>query len=148
MGKGLTMTLRGAGAVLDKLGDLRQAANQDLQRAVRTHAEDVIAESQEHHVPVMDGTLRSSAYVSSGQGGGVVWAKLGFSAAHARSVHENPRAGKTGGVSPSGQKYKKWAKVGGWKFLERPLRASESRFLMTVSAVLRAAWLKRLGGGA
>lgn len=140
----LTISITGVGVVQRNLDALAMAANREMERAVRAHAEDVIAESQEHFVPVMDNHLRSSAYVSSGQTPGGVWAKLGFSAAHARATHENPRAGKTGGVSPSGRKYKKWAQVGGWKFLERPFRASEGRFIATVSAVLRAALAKRL----
>lgn len=137
-----------------RLEALAGAADADLERALRAHAEDVIADSQENHVPVMDNMLRASAYVTSGRDAsagkrrGSVWAKMGFSAPHARAVHENPRAGKTGGVSPTGQRYKKWAKVGHWKYLERPLHASERRFLSTVASVVRAAWSRRLAGGA
>lgn len=146
-----TLTWKGTAEMRRRLGALEHAADEDIERALRAHAEDVIADAQENHVPVMDNHLRSSAYVSSGRdaaagknGRGAVWAKLGFSAAHARRTHENPRSGKTGGVSPSGRKYKKWAKVGAWKFLERPLRASEGRFESTVAAVIRAAWARRL----
>lgn len=55
---------------------------------------------------------------------------VGFSAAYALKTHENPRSGKTGGVSPSGYQYKKgtWSKVGFWKFLENPLKRT-NRFL-------------------
>jgi hypothetical protein len=62
-------------------------------------------------------------------------AAVGFSSAHARRTHENPRAGKTGGVSPRGKKYtpgllpsgrrstrKVYATSGQWKFLETPLK--------------------------
>lgn len=51
----------------------------------------------------------------------------GASAPYALSVHENPRSGKTGGVSPSGRKYKRWARVGEWKFLETPVKKHMGR---------------------
>lgn len=142
------MTVSGHGVVDRNLDAMAKIANQEMGRAVQSHAEDVMADAQENHVPVMDGHLRASGYVKSGKDEGGFWAKIGFSAAHARRTHENPRAGKTGGVSPSGRPYKKWAQVGGWKFLERPFLASEGRFVATVAATLRAALARRLSGGA
>lgn len=62
---------------------------------------------------------------------------IGFTASYAAFVHENPRAGKTGGVSPSGISYvpknRRWrgkrvstrirfSAVGGYKFLERAIK--------------------------
>lgn len=138
------MSLRGSAEMRRRINALAGAANEDLEKALRAHAEDVIADSMENHVPVMDGPLRSSAYVDSGVDAKGAWAKAGFSAPYARRVHENPRAGKTGGVSPSGRKYKKWAKVGHWKFLERPYRAHLPRLLPTIADVVRAAWVRRL----
>jgi very-short-patch-repair endonuclease len=38
------------------------------------------------------------------------------------SVHENPRSGKTGGISPSGFPYEHWAQTGEWKYLETPVK--------------------------
>lgn len=77
------------------------------------------------YVPVMDGHLRSSIKTSepeiSGNRISVTVAAGGQAAPYALRVHENPRSGKTGGLSPSGKKYKKWAKVGQWKYLETPL---------------------------
>ncbi len=65
---------------------------------------------------------------------------IGFSAEYAVPVHENPRAGKTGGISPSGRAYsagrtpsgrvstrKVFATSGEWKFLENALKENESR---------------------
>ncbi len=144
---GLSLSFKGGAELERRLTGLAGAANDDLEKAVRAHAEDVMADAQENHVPVMDGTLRASGYVQSGRQARGVWAKLGFSAPYARKVHENPRAGNTGGVSPSGRQYPKWAKVGGWKFLERPLKASEGRFLETVASVIQAAWQRKLGAG-
>jgi len=64
-------------------------------------------------------------------------ARVGYSAVYALSVHENPRAGKTGGISPSGRvisaglttkgnksNRKMYATRGEWKFLENPLKES------------------------
>lgn len=151
MAKGIrgtwTIQVKGTAGMRRTINALAGAANDDLERAVRAHAEDVMADVQENHVPVMDNHLRSSAYVTSGRDGQGVFAKLGFSAAHARRTHENPRAGKTGGVSPSGRKYKKWAKVGAYKFLERPFRASKARLNQTVAAVVRAAWQRKIASG-
>jgi len=64
---------------------------------------------------------------------------VGYSAFYAPFVHENPRAGKTGGVSPSGKRYKPekgskrqvFAVGGNWKFLEGPLRR-ERRVILKI----------------
>lgn len=76
-------------------------------------------------VPVMDGPLRASGVVLPVvRNGNVHELRMGFGSAavkYAVKVHENPRSGKTGGLSPSGKRYRKWAKVGGYKFLEAPM---------------------------
>ena len=71
---------------------------------------------------------------------------IGFSALYAARVHENPRAGKTGGISPSGQKYTAgrtgsgrksmraiFSEVGKWKFLEDPLKRNVKRILQIIA---------------
>jgi hypothetical protein len=86
-------------------------------------AEEIIGDAKEKYVPVDLGNLRSSGFVLPIGGPKHFGFDLGFggpAAPYALAVHENPRAGKTGGVSPSGKKYKHWAKVGGWKYLEKP----------------------------
>lgn len=89
-------------------------------------------------VPVNDGPLRASAYVDLPQVvGGEVTVKGGYSASYAAAVHENPRAGKTGGRSPTGQRYRSWARVGQWKFLEIPFR----RIVRTLPERIRTAIL-------
>ena len=68
--------------------------------------------------------------------------EVGFTAFYAPFVHENPRAGKTGGESPRGIKYKApilpsgkrsteavFSVVGKWKFLEDPLKKNVHRIL-------------------
>jgi hypothetical protein len=56
---------------------------------------------------------------------------------YALYVHENPRAGKTGGVSPSGAKYKHWARVGQWKYLEHPFLAAAKGMAERISEKVR-----------
>jgi len=72
-------------------------------------------------------------------------ASIGYSAVYALAVHENPRAGKTGGFSPTGQKYtagrnpsgrkstrKVFSTVGQWKYLENPLNSNSKRVLAII----------------
>jgi hypothetical protein len=88
-------------------------------------------------VPVVTGTLRASGHVQPPQKElGTVFVELGYggaSADYAAKVHENPRAGKTRGVSPRGIPYKRsktgkptWSThgQGQWKYLETPFKAA------------------------
>jgi hypothetical protein len=90
--------------------------------------ERIIGDSKENYVPVDFGTLRNSGFVEPPKvSGRKVKVRCGFggpAAPYALSVHENPRAGKTGGVSPSGRKYQHWAQTGEWKYLEKPFNAA------------------------
>ncbi len=101
----------------------------------------IIRDSQERFVPVDTGTLKGSAYVFEPKySAGNVEIELGYggaAAAYARVTHENPRAGKTGGVSPSGRPYKHWAKVGQWKYLEHPFLAAAKGMAERVAARVR-----------
>lgn len=71
-------------------------------------------------------------------------ARVGYSAVYALSVHENPRAGQTGGKSGAGAIYTPgmteggnvstrivFAEGGKWKFLEDPLK-NESRAILKI----------------
>jgi len=75
-------------------------------------------------VPVDSGVLRGSATVQQPvMFGKIVRVRFGYGGAaskYALSVHENPRSGRTGGSSPSGQPYPSYAQSGQWKFLEAP----------------------------
>jgi hypothetical protein len=124
------------------------AAAQPLERlgVVRTvvsEAEGVMRASR-RLVPVVTNTLRSSGTVeapvitadevSVGMGYG------GAAKKYARKVHENPRAGKTGGFSPSGKKYYPrpgipvpYSTVGEWKFLEKPFLERRLHILEAVT---------------
>ena len=70
------------------------------------------------------------------------------------SVHENPRSGKTGGVSPSGKKYYPrpgypvpYSQVGQWKYLETPARiaaSNSSRWLLAEAAAIMESIKRRV----
>jgi len=72
----------------------------------------------------------------------ILMSVIGFSASYAAFVHENPRAGKTGGQSPTGKIYKpekgskrkvySTRKAGRWKFLEEPLVKHKKKILDTI----------------
>jgi hypothetical protein len=91
----------------------------------------VVTPAKQRYVPVATGNLRSTIHteppVISDHGVVVTVAAGGPSAKYASKVHENPRAGRTGGVSPQGKPYRKtkggkptWSTIGGWKYLEIP----------------------------
>lgn len=126
--------------------------------------ESVMATSKRSEVPVMDGILRSTGHVTRARKVGGVWeVTLGFggpAAAYALRVHENPRAGKTGGwgpggpreiafrvirgkVRPIGAQRKKWAKVGSAKYLERPFLERSATLAAEIST---EAWRRAAGG--
>jgi hypothetical protein len=114
-------------------------------QALHGAAEDVMGEAKARYVPVRFGHLRDSGHVQPpallpGHGVRVVLGFGGPSAPYAAYVHENPRAGKTQGVSPKGRRYKNYARVGQWKFLERPLKRARAAIMRRVAQDVRAAW--------
>ncbi len=139
---GLTVSSRGTAQVYRRLNAAKPSeAHAIIAAAMYAHAMDVIAQSVAHYVPIMDSELKNSNYVSLPEtdASGAPIVKMGFRAKHAVVTHENPRAGKTGGVSPSGRRYKKWAKVGGWKYLTLPLNASRGDFNRAIAAAVARA---------
>jgi hypothetical protein len=92
-------------------------------------------------VPVMDGQLRASGVVLPVEvSGDTSVLTIGFggpAAPYAVRVHENPRSGKTGGMSPSGRKYRKWAQVGAYKFLEGPMARNGSKVPEAIAGEVR-----------
>lgn len=115
--------VKGAKSLMRKLdaigGNSSKVASKTLYRA----ATDIMAESKQI-VPVDQGTLQNSGTVLlPTENNGKISVTLGyggFAGDYALRVHENPRAGKTDGITPSGGKRKTWAKGGTWKFLEIP----------------------------
>jgi hypothetical protein len=118
--------IRGAREVMQNLEVLGEQMYPALGRALTRFAElDIAAVAKHDFVPVIFGALRSSIHVEKDieftSSTVTVFVSAGGAAApYARKVHENPRAGITGGLSPSGRRYKRWSHVGQWKYLETP----------------------------
>ena len=114
----------GAKTLFNKFKKYGAIAADTTASTLYTEAEAIIADAKENYVPVVTGALRGSGFVEPPKiSGGKMTVTLGFggpAAKYALIVHENPRAGKTKGKSPSGAKYKKYSKVGQWKYLETP----------------------------
>lgn len=144
MSKTLTMTVTGSEQVKRVLAELGQRATPAMQQALRTEAQELLDESL-RLVPVMDGYLAGSGTVTEDANASAPTLIVGYggaSAPYALSVHENPRSGQTGGIGPQGQRYKKWAHNGQWKFLEQPWKARIAGFADRIAARLRATLLK------
>jgi hypothetical protein len=130
-----------------RIGTLQTVLARELEKL----ANEIMAESKKL-CPVDTGTLRSSGLVQKPViEGNMISVTLGYgdaSCGYAVYVHENPRAGQTGGVSPSGRKYgaKRWARKGQWKYLETPLVARVNDFPRVVDYSLELVF-KRLEGG-
>jgi hypothetical protein len=136
--RGITIT--GMDEVLRNLAAYGENTRQAAATALFEEARAVEAESLARYVPVDTGQLRRDhAFVdeSAKIEGDRVSIEFGYRGPYAASVHENPRAGKTGGVSPSGRKYRHWATVGQWKFLETPLLEAEKGMLSRLAGRIR-----------
>lgn len=139
--------------------DIRQFIGQldALDRAVTGAATRSMTEEQrglfddsQIQVPVLDGGLKSSGEmrtpdvnrdrvsVEVAYGGGAV--------AYALRVHENPRSGQTRGIGPRGQRYKRFAQTGKWKYLEHPLLARANRFTSRVGTSIMRELQTRVRG--
>jgi hypothetical protein len=132
------LKLEGMDAVLSALKQLDTEAAPALREALYTDALELGSEASEL-VPRDTGTLAASQTVTSEIDGTTITATVaygGAASAYALSVHENPRSGQTGGVSPQGKKYKHWATVGQWKYLENPFKRRTAGFTARVAATL------------
>jgi hypothetical protein len=120
------MKTKGDKKMLRNLEKLEEKSINIAKKALFAEAANIIADSKENYVPVDTGNLRKSAHTDKPKFHNktifITFGYGGLAASYAADVHENPRAGKTGGYSPSGHKYKTWAKTGGWKYLEFPLK--------------------------
>jgi len=99
--------------------------------------EQIASPAKNTYVPVVTGALKSSINtqlpVKLGRDIVVKIVAGGAAAPYALAVHENPRSGKTGGLSPSGKKYgprpgqtRTFSTVGGFKYLETPAMIAAS----------------------
>lgn len=146
----ITVTVTGLDKLTARLAKFRHAAPAVLAHALYEQAEVFLTYVKDKHVPVMDGPLRASGFVRPPELlPGLVRVVLGFGGSackYAVAVHENPRSGKTGGYSPAGRRYKKWAKVGHWKYLEEPLMRLQARLPALLAARIKREWESVLGG--
>ena len=124
-----TFQIFGLDTLASRVGALRSgsAPERTAARSLFQQGERIMTASRSQ-VPVRYGILRASGFVEIPEivGSGFVRVSLGYGGAaqkYARSVHENPRAGQTGGLSPQGKRYKRYATTGKWHFLSDPFRA-------------------------
>lgn len=129
-----------------KLKTMGPAVFDAMVKSAYQSLEAVMATSKEEYVPVDSGTLRSTGTVLqpevSGMSATITMGFGGPSAPYALAVHENPRAGKTGGISPSGKPYESWARTGGWKYLETPLKAATGAIAAKLKADVDTAHMR------
>ncbi len=130
--------------LLATLAKLKGAAPIALGMALREEAESTIDLCVDNYVPKDRGALAGSHFVRepsiTPRGASVVLGFGGAAVAYASSVHENPRAGKTGGIAPDGRRYKHWADVGEWKYLEKAMAARAGRMARRIGARIRRDW--------
>lgn len=132
-----------------QLHELQSGAPVAIATALYEEAEALMTEIKENHVPVDQGPLRASGFVHLPRplpGGGWI-VRLGFGGAaapYAWKVHENPRSGRTGGISPTGQRYRSWAKVGHWKYFERPFLSFIKGLNQRVGKRIATIWFRKV----
>lgn len=140
--------LQGDVALLERLELAQANAPKDLSAAMYKEGSYILRKSVEV-VPVDFGVLRGSATITLPKTKGTMieltFGYGGAASAYALAIHENPRAGKTGGVSPSGQPYSHWAKTGGWKYLERPCQEQFPRSAERMALDMTMIFEKRAG---
>jgi hypothetical protein len=142
--------------VLKNLAAYGERARQAADAAVYEEAQAIEQTSVTRYVPVDTGQLRSDmAFVDTvKREGEIVSCTFGYRGPYAASVHENPRAGRTGGwppnphdpplfrwidgrIVPIGGQRKTWASVGQFKFLETPLLEAENGMLSRLADRMR-----------
>jgi len=134
------MKIKGTEELKRLLKQLGGKARAELGKALYTEGQLIRTDSM-RQCPVDTGTLRGTAYIEQPKyTAKSIIVEIGYggpAAPYAVYVHENPRAGKTGGKSPSGKRYKTWAKVGKWKYLEDPAKAAAPEMPRRIAARLR-----------
>ncbi len=120
----MTIEIRGAASMRRRLEAIGRRFPQQVERALREEAEEVMTKSKEHFVPIDLGNLKSSGHVDPvKRRGAAISVQLNYggpAAAYALAVHEHPSAhspptweGKTiFEAGPGGR---------GTKYLERPM---------------------------
>ena len=138
-----TMKIEGILEVTKALQDLGAQAEPAMRAALLDEG-NALRDEADKLVPVDTSQLINSGFTKAVQGSTpeVDVGYGGAAAPYAVVVHENPRSGKTGGLSPSGKPYKRWAKVGQWKYLEKPFKERVAGFTDRIAASLRMRLLK------
>ena len=159
MASAYSIKVTGLQAALKNLAVLGPAATQGAGVMLKNFADTrIVTPAKTEYTPVVTGNLRSTIQSSvptvNGLRFSVTVSAGGPSAKYARKVHENPRSGKTGGVSPSGKKYYPrmgvpipYSTVGQWKYLETPARiaaANSSKWLLAESAAVMESIRRRM----
>ena len=128
--KTFRVDIRGIREALATLRQLDERAPEAASILLKDFVETQVIAPAKEIVPVDVGTLKGSLQASEPLVAGtkitVVASAGGPAAPYALAVHENPRSGQTGGLSPSGKPYQHWARTGEWKYLERPALAAAS----------------------
>jgi hypothetical protein len=123
----ITFKVLGTAKVSKMLENAGRRGRSALLGTLFEEGEELMRISKDQFVPVDTRNLSKSGFVRKMKTGlGVEVGFGGTAARYALRIHENPRSGKTGGVSPSGKKYKTWAKVGQWKYLITPFKMRKS----------------------
>lgn len=143
----ITMELDGLQDMLKKYSKLGPALVEIVSQRLYRGAEGVMTRSKRDFVPVVSGTLRASGRVERPKvvQGLICEQVIGFGGAAAKyayRVHENPRSGKTKGKAPDGRRYKRYSRVGQWKYLETPAVQATPGMVQDVGKGLEAAWKK------
>ena len=129
-------------ALRQRLQALEAAVVPTLAQALYTRAQRILAASRPL-VPVVTGALRASALVYPPEIEGttitVVFGYGGTAIQYAAITHENPRAGRTGGISPTGRRYREgtYSTVGQYHFLSDPVRDLQSSYEQDVAQMMR-----------
>lgn len=140
----LYLAVRGGDDLAAMLARLRSLGPPILARAVFEEAEKIGDLCKDKYVPKDTGELAASFYrrepVIMPYGVRQVLGFGGTAVKYAWVTHENRRAGKTGGVSPQGRRYKHWAEVGEWKYLEKAINASARHLPRRLGARIKRDW--------
>ena len=125
MAEFLSVTVHGIKELERDFRKLGFEAGPAIEKGVTEVGQRIIGDAMEL-VPVDTGNLRATGTSTVERTKRAVSVVVGFggpAARYALAVHENPRSGKTGGLSPSGKKYRSWATVGQWQYLAQPFKA-------------------------
>ena len=153
--------IKGLDEALRKLHAMPENVKRFVGRGLYAEAQAVMADSKENYVPVDTGVLSGSGFVKpptvSADEISVVLGYGGPAVKYALAVHENPRAGKTGGLLPPTQsiagilartfgtgaytrRRKTWAKTGQWKYLEIPVVQATDKFRAVIASAIGPAF--------